>query len=444
MTTSLHALTAGPMEGEGEKIAIISHSHPSISKGGAEIAAYTLYRGLLAIGIDAIFIGACDAGNRHKLLLASEREYAVFYRPEDYEHFYHLAPYSVTEQVMKILEDEEVTVVNFHHFINIGLNTLRVVKQKQRWNCFFTIHEFLAMCQNHGQMVTRPGQVLCDRAVHENCLSCFPERSYTQFEARKDLMLDTFGNFDGFISPSNFLARRFVEWGLAPERVTVIENGLQSVHPQPRPPKTSDTWTFGFFGQINPFKGVDVILDAVERLAGNAALARRVRFKIHGNLIGQSPEFVARFERLLAKYDYLSYAGAYNNASVGQLMSRCDYVLVPSNWWENSPVVIQEAYSVGSPLICSGIGGMAEKVPDGVSGLNFQVGDSLDFLRAIEKAANKNVWHTLNAGIPKVLDASEMASRYIEFFEMRLNGDAGSAPAPSPPQPGPMKWSILA
>ena len=47
-----------------------------------------------------------------------------------------------------------------------------------------------------------------------------------------------------------------------------------------------------------------------------------------------------------------------------------NYVVVPSIWWENSPVVIQEAYAARRPVICSGIGGMAEKVIDGVTGLH--------------------------------------------------------------------------
>jgi glycosyltransferase involved in cell wall biosynthesis len=43
-------------------------------------------------------------------------------------------------------------------------------------------------------------------------------------------------------------------------------------------------------------------------------------------------------------------------------MSACDWIVVPSIWWENSPVVIQEARLAARPLIVSNIGGMAEKV----------------------------------------------------------------------------------
>ena len=49
---------------------------------------------------------------------------------------------------------------------------------------------------------------------------------------------------------------------------------------------------------------------------------------------------------------------------------------MPSIWWENAPLVIEEARAAGRPVICSGIGGMAERVADGVDGLHVPPGDA--------------------------------------------------------------------
>lgn len=418
---------SGPFDGlVPAKIAIVSHSHPSLSKGGAEISAYALFRGLRQIGIDAIYIGACNVADRRKLAFGDEHEFAVYYEGERYDHFYHLAPRGVEEQLLRILADEGVGLVNFHHFFNLGLNALRAVKALPGVSCFLTLHEFLAICQNHGQMITRQAQILCEGATNENCVSCFPEHLRSQFAVRKETMLDAFGDFDGFVSPSRFLAERFLDWGLDAERMTVIENGLLSVPPSNRAARSGKSWTFGFFGQINPFKGVDVILEAAELVAADKVLSKTVRFRIHGNMIGQSAAFTERFEAAQKAYPFLTYAGAYNNASVHRLMSECDYVVIPSKWWENSPVVIQEAYAAGAPVICTGIGGMAEKVPDGVSGLHFRLGDAADFVRAVKLATDPRNAETLRAGLPPVMTASGMAERYLAFFAGRL---AAAGPA---------------
>ena len=55
-------------------------------------------------------------------------------------------------------------------------------------------------------------------------------------------------------------------------------------------------------------------------------------------------------------------------------MRSVDWVIMPSVWWENSPIVIQEAFFHGRPIISSNIGGMAEKITDDVDGLHFRVG----------------------------------------------------------------------
>jgi len=56
-------------------------------------------------------------------------------------------------------------------------------------------------------------------------------------------------------------------------------------------------------------------------------------------------------------------------------MAAVDWVVVPSIWWENSPLVIQEAFAHGRPVICSDIGGMAEKVAHEKNGLHFRAND---------------------------------------------------------------------
>jgi glycosyltransferase involved in cell wall biosynthesis len=77
-------------------------------------------------------------------------------------------------------------------------------------------------------------------------------------------------------------------------------------------------------------------------------------------------------------------------------------VITPSIWWENSPLVIQEAFAARRPVICSNIGGMAEKVEHGVSGLHFRVGSASDLAARLEEAAtHPGLWGALCNGLPE-------------------------------------------
>lgn len=399
------------------KIAILCHGHPSLSKGGSEIAAYTLFKGLLALGVDVIFIAACAEADRGRLGLESPREHAVFHDPLIYDHFYHLASPAVTAAILEILVAERVDVVNFHHFYILGSNALRATAELGL-PTIVTLHEFLAICHHNGQMITRPARMLCETASPQACFGCFPDYTRQQFALRNAYFQEVFSGVHQFVSPSKFLVERFVKWGLDEDRVTVIENGLAHLSPlKPRPPRGADgSWIFGFFGQINSFKGVDTILRAAEQIARNNELAGRIRIHLHGNITGQSEKFFAWLEAALEKYNFVSYKGAYENAAVGRLMSACDYVLVPSTWWENSPMVIQEAYAAGRPVLCTGVGGMAEKVIEGVSGLHFERGDDADLVRAMTRAANPEVFAQLCKGLPKVMSAIDMAEAYLKVY----------------------------
>ncbi len=134
--------------------------------------------------------------------------------------------------------------------------------------------------------------------------------------------------------------------------------------------------------------------------------------------------------------------------SMQDLLSRVDCVVVPSVWWENSPLVIQEAFLAGVPVICSNIGGMAEKVKDRVNGLHFAVGDHFDLLdRILELAGSPELYARLVQGIPEILSDHEMARRFSVIYDGLLRArldrnaagrahpraDRTSRPEPRPP-----------
>lgn len=401
----------------GEPIAILSHSHPSVTKGGGEIVAYNLFLGLRELGRDAIFIAACPREKRSTLYLDGADEHVIFFDPEDYSPFYHLAAESFTRSLIEKLTAFRCGTASFHHFYHLGLNSIRRVATVGL-RTFLTLHEYLAICNNYGQMVTRPDFHLCTRAHPLKCNRCFPETMPSQFEQRRDWFLDSLAGVERFISPSLFLAERFAEWGLAKDKIAVIENGLSmqgqtfGEHPPRRPARAE--WVFGYFGQVSAFKGAAVLLEAATRLKARTQ-PPQISIRVHGNLIGLSDEVRERFH-LACEAGIIDYRGPYDNADVGTLMRECDYIVVPSQWWENSPVVIQEAFAAGCPVIASGIGGMAEKVRDGETGLHVRPGSAVDLAATILAAADADTADRLRMNISPPADTLTMARGYLELF----------------------------
>jgi glycosyltransferase involved in cell wall biosynthesis len=150
---------------------------------------------------------------------------------------------------------------------------------------------------------------------------------------------------------------------------------------------------------------------------------------LHGaNLELQPQQFRDDFQKLMDKLEdgpaNVTLAGKYAHDDLPRLMAEVDWVVVPSRWWENSPLVIQEAFLHRRPVICSDIGGMAEKVDDGVNGLHFRAGDPRSLARALERATTTPaLWESLHAGIPDIYDmdthVASLRSLYREQLDRR-------------------------
>jgi glycosyltransferase involved in cell wall biosynthesis len=115
--------------------------------------------------------------------------------------------------------------------------------------------------------------------------------------------------------------------------------------------------------------------------------------------------------------------GAYRNADMPRLMQLADWVVVPSTWWENSPVVIQEAFFHGRPVIASNIGGMAEKVTVLVNGLHFRARSAEDLAdRLVEALTDATLWERLRNGIQRPMSHVECARAHLDLYRTLLEG----------------------
>jgi glycosyltransferase involved in cell wall biosynthesis len=137
------------------------------------------------------------------------------------------------------------------------------------------------------------------------------------------------------------------------------------------------------------------------------------------NLELQPQDFRDEFARLLdMTRGSVTFVGEYKHDDLPALMERADWVVVPSIWWENSPLVIQEAFMYGRPVICSNIGGMAEKVRDGVDGLHFRAGDPESLAETIARASkSRDLWTKLRSASPGVYTMDEQVAALTQLYE---------------------------
>ena len=381
------------------RIAFISHGHPNSSKGGAEVASWNLHKSLLEHGIESLYIARSGEVKDNRIKRLKTDDDVLFY--SSVSDWFNLA--SENDDILfcelgELLSDFNPDVVHVHHYAHIGIEIFAAIRRAlPKAKIVFTIHEFMAICMHNGQMVKKGSFDLCYKAEFSECHKCFPQYAPSDFLLRKSYIQDQFSLIDTFVSPSKFLADRYIDWGIDGRKMNVIENICPSnTSLDPRILKKGEFRSnFAFFGQINPYKGVDLLLDAIALLP--SPYKEVIKLDINGaNLDVQDSGFQTKIKDSLSKLEKIvALKGSYQAKELPERMQSCDWVVIPSIWWENSPVVIQESIRFGRPLIGSNIGGMKEKIQD-IAGLTFEVGNPQSLAEALISAMNPatfDIWH---------------------------------------------------
>lgn len=424
------------------KLLFLCHAHPDLQAGGTEIFAQSLFRALRNGGAEGVFVAGTAShqrppspGTALQAAGGAADELLVWTAGFDSFHLSQTDLHGVVPELVHLLREVQPDVVHIHHVLQLGMEVVGLVRRVlPRARIVMTLHDFYPICAHDGQMTTTDGR-LCHTASHDACRRCLPERSATDFRLRALQVERAFAVVDRFVSPSRFLRDRYIAWGLDAGRIVVLPNGLASVAPAPHRDVAEGPAEgrsggrrdrFAFFGHINRFKGATVALEASSRLS-RARVAHAL--VLHGGTAFQNPEVLERFASSLAAAPDARHCGPYRHADQSRLIAGADWVVVPSIWWENAPLVIGEAFAHRRPVICADVGGMAEMVADGVCGLHAPVGDAAGFAAAMRRGIEEpGLWERLVAGIVAPPGVAQAAALHLALYRALLGGgDAARA-----------------
>ena len=412
------------------KVLYVAQNHPHVRPGGAEGYALDLYEAIQQAGdFEPVFLARTGPPiSNVKRENTSTPFAAVNDDPNQYFFYTDLSHYDwlfgrppnktiLTRFFRDFLLAHRPDVVHFQHSLFVGFDAVRVVRNTlPDAPILYMLHEYLPICHRDGQMVRTIANELCQEESPRRCHECFPEVSPQTFYMRKRFIQSHLDLVDLFIAPSEYVKTRYVEWGIPAEKILVHTYACWPVDDKPPAELESHPRNrFAFFGQFTPYKGADVLMRAMELLGP----AFSGHLWIYGaNLETQRPEFREMFSRMLERTgNTVTYAGHYDHAELGKLMGKIDWVIVPSIWWETGPIVVLEAFQYGRPVICSNIGGMSEKVTDGVNGLHFRRGDPDSLAAALRRAVETpGLWDRMSAAVAPVPMITDHAAVLTEAY----------------------------
>lgn len=335
----------------------------------------------------------------------------------------------------QVLEETRPDLVHFQHLYLHSIGYIDVARKRQL-PIVYTLHEYILMCLRGGQLLL-PDLTLCDGPEDTACALCarmYPppddseqDRTDTNADpyvsavtARNREIRSRLAKVDLFISPSAFLRQRFIDEGLiSPEKIIHSDNGFPAnlfagIKRQTSPPPPGQELRFGFVGTISESKGLHLLVEAFAGIDHS-----RASCQAHGDL-GMFPDYKLRLESQPG-FEHITWAGPFEHSRIGEILAGIDVLIVPSLWFENSPLTIHEAFLAGVPVLTVDRGGMAELVEDGRNGVHFKMGDVADLRSKMRQFLDEpELLEHLRAGFPKLKtiseDAETMDQRYLQLL----------------------------
>jgi glycosyltransferase involved in cell wall biosynthesis len=382
--------------------------------GGVEFSAMGLADELVARGHEVHFLAAAGVTPR---LLPTGKEEATsegilhHYRkfPRIYPlgerhgllrkwvwHVQDLAHPANEKQFADVLAKTAPEAIILHNITAIGMNIWRTIA-KRGTPCIQVLHDFGVVCKN--MSMYRNGQH-CDGLCHP----CNIQKKYrfSMIRGAKNI---------GFVCPAKATLETIeTHVDLTPWKRQVIPNANRFLT-KPRIADTTPIPEILFVGRLDIIKGADVMLKAAELAAG------REDFLL--NLLGTGSEYELLRRRYAGK-KWVQFHGSVDQNAIADFMSRARFMLLPSLWFENAPVVAVHALTAGLPILGSRIGGIPEHVSDNRTGRLLPTGDVGAWTNAIVDALqNPNLverWSEGSLEAAQQFEAGEAAVAYEELL----------------------------
>jgi glycosyltransferase involved in cell wall biosynthesis len=228
-------------------------------------------------------------------------------------------------------------------------------------------------------------------------------------EHRREVIRDLAATADRFIAVSRWHAEAPVRNGVPAERVEICRQGVDRHPPDRRPIARADAATLkvGFLGRYHETKGLHVLVQAMRMLPAEAGI------ELHVWGVARTPDardYRDRIERLSSGVPAVVL---HDEARAEDIYPHIDVLCVPSVYFETGPLVVLEAHAWGVPVVGTNIGGIPERVEDGVTGfICHDIDEAVGAVRRVDRLSRA----TCRARFEQRFTAQRMTRDYVEIY----------------------------
>lgn len=271
------------------------------------------------------------------------------------------------KRIEKVVRKERPDIVHVHNFAHQISPSILDVFEKYDIPVIMTMHDYKLVCASY--LLYNDGEI-CQACIGKSFYHCFFRKCVKDSRMKSLLnmiemylhhdILHIYDSIDIFISPSIFLKNMLHNMGFT-KRIRVIHNFINTKNIQPQ---YYGKGYLVYFGRLSREKGLHTLLRAVQD----------IDIEVHIVGVGTYRDELMTFAKEHNLQHVIFKGYLTGNALAKEIANAC-FVVLPSEWYENNPLSVLEAFAYGKPVIGANIGGIPELIGEDKRGMMFTPGD---------------------------------------------------------------------
>ena len=283
----------------------------------------------------------------------------------------------------KLIQLENPDIAHLHNISHQLTPSILKPLKKHQIPVVQTLHDYQLICPNY-RLFTK-GKVCekCKKHKYYQCSlnKCVQNSFWSSSLAGLELFLQWIFRFykekvDLFISPSQFLKDKVREWGIK-QPINVINNFINIENFEPNYQNQDYVVCVS---RLSKEKGVMTLLKAIRKLPD-------IKLKLIGD--GQLRKEVEKYivKKQIKNVEYL---GPKYDKELFDLIKNSKFFIIPSEWYENYPMLVIEAMALGKPVLASRLGGLQEMIEENKTGWFYEPFSIKDLRSKIKQHYNES------------------------------------------------------
>ncbi len=292
--------------------------------------------------------------------------------------------FKALKNLRKLIKENKIDIAHIHNIYHHLTPAILKILKKNNIKIAMTLHDYKVICPNY-KLFNR-GKT-CEECKNKKYFNCYKNSCIENSRAKS--LLGTLEMYfqrifypysklvDVFIAPSEFMKNELLKFDFENKNIEVLHNFV-NINTENKEPETGDY--FLYFGRLAKEKGLKEFIEILSEIKSG--------FKFL--IAGSGPEetnlknLVNNFG-LESKIQFLGNFGDDRQDELKKLINNSKFIVIPNIWYENCSIAILETMTIGKAILASNLGGNAELVEDGNTGILFDISNKKETIDKINE-----------------------------------------------------------